>query len=183
MNLGINNQNSPAFSARLDIKAAEKMISPDEIAKLTAQVQKIGTDNDIINVSIGEQRRWGVGDNRAGTVLEGYPMQMDAFLNGKLVKNNLDETIDVFQKDKPTTPFDKLTSFFNKLEKAMTTDFSKELETKISALKSRIDAAKQTIDEQWKISREADDKRWKTEEELSTLQKELEQLMAEKINY
>lgn len=182
MNLGINNQASPAFSARLDIKAAEKMISPEEVVKLTEQAKKIGTDNDIINISIGQQHRWGVGDDRAGTVLEGYSMGMNAFLDGKLIKKDLGETIDLFQTNVLTKPFNKLTSFFNKLQAAATTDFSKELEVKISALKSRIDGAKQTIDEQLKISREADDKRWKTEEEARALTKELKQLESERIS-
>lgn len=113
MNLGIKNQNSPTFSARLSIKAAENMIAPTEMERLFEQAKQIGSSEDVIHINIGQSHNFQEGIHDLYN-MQSYDMTMSAIINGELQSKNLS------QRDPISvifSPFKVLTDYFDRLKK------------------------------------------------------------------
>lgn len=153
--------NGPAFTANLKIKAADGMITKEEITELEKQVETIGTDNDKILVEIG--------NNYAGDVYDGYGMKMVSFLDGDIKEKDLSQAESCFSDRSLSKPSEVLKTFFSKMASATSKDVKSGVELALNNLYSKFEKSCKHLDECQTIYNEA-------KENLEGAKKEVNQI-------
>lgn len=115
----VNGINSQTFGAKFKVlKAADGMITPDEIAKLVKKAENVGSSSDIIQASIG--KIFGKDDQ----FLKTYEMQVLTSINEELSSRYVTNTSSPFWSSvfgKPNNgfkmPYESLDEFIDALAK------------------------------------------------------------------
>lgn len=139
INTNYNSTSKISFSARLNLHAAEGMISKDEIRSLEDIASKIGETTDAIKVNIGKTHRWSEGDNHAGDVLDGYEMNVTTCIDGDINDKDLSQSMSLSSTKGLKAPFDVLSSYFKKLEQITVPEFKQGVLSKIASLRADLE--------------------------------------------